>query len=135
MTACKITCFDKGTAVILGADVEHELAEFCKARGLNVEMSGATARPGVFSLTFSFQSEEVARAEWNRLCRAFELKPEWFGGTFIVKGRAFEIVGLNVASARTPVMAKRSDGKLYRFSAEAVRAARVIPPAQLAAAE
>lgn len=122
--------FDKTGATLLGAEVESALADFCAARGLTVEMTQATAKPGLFAIAFAFHSADDARTEWTRMCGAFHLKPEWFGGSFMFRRKAFTIVGIDTGRMVAPVIAKRAaDGKLYRMTADVVRNARIVPRA------
>ena len=54
-------------------------------------------------------------AEFRRYAGMVGLQPDVYGKTFVSNGSTFTVSGLSLKSRRMPVLARREDGKVYKF--------------------
>lgn len=53
--------------------------------------------------------------DFNTYCISFGLKPEHLGAKFTFKYQLYEIVGIKPTSYKFPILARRTDGKVFKF--------------------
>ena len=125
----KITKFDRAT-IKHGGIPEKALAALqavAKEYGLTVDYAGGSFDDLTYTLKAKFKvndpaAEQIKRkAEFVSYCALFGMKPEHFGGTFISKGEAYRVTGLEIGRSKYPVRACRvSDAKVLLFSTDIV---------------
>ena len=76
-------------------------------------------------------AEAASHVEFARLSLLFGLKPEHFGATITTPTGQYSLCGINPKSHKYPFLAKRPDGKVYKFSRDQV--VRQLLPEQKAA--
>ncbi|KKN65710.1 hypothetical protein LCGC14_0478490 [marine sediment metagenome] len=59
--------------------------------------------------------------EWKRNAILFGMKASDFGKEFISNNRKYTISGIKPRSTKYPILARRSDGKVFKFSTVATR--------------
>ena len=59
--------------------------------------------------------------DYKKHCEIYDLKPEWFGKSFIAQGKTLTIVGLKTRASKRPVVVKDEDGNGYVFPVESVK--------------
>lgn len=99
--------------------------------GVEVSLAGGSWNTFEATLRFKFKlasSEAVVakaeddRAKFTRCAAAFGLPASAFGETFYSMSRAYVICGIKPERPKYPILARCvEDGKLYKFTAEAVR--------------
>ena len=62
----------------------------------------------------------VAKHIWDKHCVIFALKPEDFGKTFESKGNIFEICGCKPNNTKYPILAKKSNGRVFKFNVASI---------------
>ncbi len=61
------------------------------------------------------------RLDFKQFAEGYGLQPEDLGRTFVARGIPYEIVGLNIAAPKYPVLGMRKDtGGVYKFPAKVV---------------
>ena len=84
-----------------------------------------TETDATFKLEVSAISEdgEVLTAEaqaFRRNASLYGLEPDDLGMEFSSRGEAFTLIGLRPRSRKYPMVGRRSDGKVFKFSEEAM---------------
>ena len=57
----------------------------------------------------------------------FDLKPDWLGKSFEKDGATYTITGLNMRAQKMPVLARRADGRSWKFAVATVKALMATP--------
>lgn len=115
--------------------VQSEIGEAAKAifakHGL--EFKGARATYGdelsvkVIGHLIQLDDSGVNRADpqvldYERYAQAYGLPTDGIGKTFHSSGHQYTIAGLNPKATRMPVLGRRQDGRMFKFSPETVLA-------------
>ena len=116
---------DRAKAKVVRAALEKALKTIDPALGLNFEIgngrySYTEIEFKVIALEKSSGSSSRAEADWKKYAASFGLSEVNLGDTFMLRGKVFEITGLKPRSHKYPVLATRSDGKVFKFPAEDV---------------
>ena len=89
------------------------------AIGDTIQMSVECSRIGPGGRAFN---KELL--DFKQFADGYGLKPEDLGRTFVVRGTPYEIVGLNIAAPKYPILGKcKASGRIYRFPAQLVATA------------
>ena len=127
-----ITRIDRATHKLLCARINAALAQLGKDLGVTFTAAGGTlGLDGETAADIKVRvktadtgaAEAAARKEWDTYCTLYGLRPEVFGMTFDHKMARYKVVGINPGRSKNVVKTERlRDGKVYIWSAEAVRA-------------
>ncbi len=111
----------------LAKEIEAALQPLAAKHGLQIVAKGGKFDDTTYTakIECSELNGDVAqtpeRAAFTTQAQTFGLKPELLDTTFEHRGQVFKIVGLRPNAPRYPVVAMRmSDGKRYKFAADAV---------------
>jgi hypothetical protein len=119
-----VKSFDRSNLKILRDDINEALNVVMKKHGL----THSIGRIGFDDLKFSTKlvvtvgndvsgDKDVAnRAEFERYCRLFDFKKSDFGRSFVSRGETFTICGLSTRAKKYPILAKNSNGDVYKFN-------------------
>jgi len=121
---------DRQSAKALSLDMMEALKAVATKHGVQFRDKGGSFTPN--NVTFRIEAavigatgvaETKERTEYPRYCQMYGLKAEWLDQSFTsAGGESYTIVGLNTRKHKNPILCKRvSDGKIYVFSAEAVK--------------
>ena len=67
-------------------------------------------------------SNEHAKADWDKHCIMFDLSPDAFGKQFEYAGSTYTIIGIKPRSSKYPVLATRvNSNKKYKFASTMVK--------------
>ena len=112
----------------IGDEIEAAVAEIAKRHGFAV----AKGVRGTFDATgckYTVDIRQIAedgkvqtqeRANFSAYADMFGLQPDDLGKTFTSQGRTYTIEGIAPRRPKYPVVAKRDDGKTFKFPAETV---------------
>jgi len=124
----KVAQFDRPTSVALNAEIRTAVEAIAKKHGLKLTAGGCrwlsvefTTKLKLTVIDAKTGVDQAAKQRWERGCGRFDLKAEWFGGTFVSNGKRFTIADLKTRARRYPVIAVTDDGKRYKFNAQSVR--------------
>ena len=107
---------------------EKALKPVAERFGLDLERKSCTYHKDVAPVAFKVltrgeNGEDREKAEWDRYCARFGLKPEDYGRTFTLPrgGGEHTICGIKPRSSMYPVLARSSNnGKTYKFTSNIV---------------
>lgn len=123
-----ITSFNSGNVRIISESVEEALELVSEALGIQFKVTGC--RYGTHDATMKIEMATVGDdgvaqhkevAAFNHYAARYGLTPEDFGATFTSKSHLYEICGLKPRSKKYPILAKRMDGKTFKFSASHIK--------------
>lgn len=127
----KVTKFDRITCKRVGEQVTERLEQLAAELGLAIKYKGGTFGEGSFTMKIEacvigengiVHSKE--REDFTRYAAMFDLDPAMLDQTIpMASGESFTITGLKPASEKFPVLARRTDGKTFKLTADGVRAA------------
>lgn len=95
--------------------------------GFQIKLGRSTYRDTITTkieiMPISVDGEVVSKeaVAFKELATIYGLKPEHLGQKVVVNGTQYEIIGLAHKSHRFPILAKRGDGKTFKFPAESIR--------------
>jgi hypothetical protein len=99
-----------------------------KIEGFVLKVGNATY--GETSAMFKLEASKIgdndevqdrSAENFKRMALLYGLNPEDLGKTFTTAQQTYTIVGLNPKSRKFPVIAKRSDGKTFKFPIDVIR--------------
>ena len=62
---------------------------------------------------------DIRKIDWDRYATQFGFKHDWLGKTIVIRGKTFEVVGLDHKKWKRPVIIKEvSTGKTFVFDAD-----------------
>lgn len=108
------------------ADIKAALAAVEEKYGVTIGFGGIrydSAQYGSKMTVTIGNADEAAKAEFDKYCWKFNLKPSAFGSTFTTQGQTFTVVGIKPKGKKYPVLAKNAAGKVFKFPERAVDAA------------
>lgn len=119
-----ITQFDKTTCGFLGEEVQKALADVAAQHGLVALYDGGKFSRGEFAVRVKFTLSEknpsaadVERAEFEKYCYSFGLKPEHYGEALSTQWDGFvTLIGLVPSRSRYPVKVRSKSGEIRFFS-------------------
>lgn len=91
--------------------------------GLSVSVGKLTYGDTQFTARIEVSTDNNGQSEFKKYAKMFNLKPEWFGKTFDLKGATYEVVGLDAGKRTFPVVLRGPDGKTVTFTADGLRVA------------
>jgi hypothetical protein len=121
-----ITEFNRTTCKALGEEIEQALAGIASKYGVSISCKGGTFGPtsyvakvecAVIAGGLAVTREVEA---FNKMASLYGLAPSDLGRSFAYSGGTYSICGLK-PSSRNPVLAKRQDGKVFKFPVEVVK--------------
>lgn len=109
----------------LKADIDKALEKVAAKYGVTAR-AGNIKYDDTFAnivVTFSVVGEDgVVQtpyvADWKRMCHLYGFEQTDLGRAFTSQGYTFTIVGLKASSGKYPIVAKRQDGKMMRFTTD-----------------
>lgn len=117
--------FDRATLRMLRPDIEEALKGVGEKHGITFTFNNIRFSDDMFSTRLEARvgenSDDHAKADWDKNCWRFGLKPEDFGKTFSYAGTSYKIVGIKPRSRKFPVIAENLAGKKYKMPVEAIR--------------
>lgn len=123
----KITSIDRSSCRLLSQEAVAALSAVAEKYGLTVKYNGGNFSPNNAVLKLEFDTVGTDGVANSRLADAFThnakyigLNPTDLGRTFKSNGYTFTVSGFNPRARKSPVLATRSDGKVYRFEADIV---------------
>lgn len=126
--------FTRASVRALAAEIESALAPIAERHGIQIKTGSATylGRNAVIKVECS-GIDEHGEAETREALRFVSLAGS-FGiaphvrlrATFAAQGATFTIVGLATRGTRFPVLARREDGKTFKFAVASVN--RLVKP-------
>lgn len=119
----------------LDAELAAALRPICEQYGISVRAAGATFSDTralvkfelVIQATASPEAAAAVAAEFARYAAMVGVRPDALGKSFTTRTGTYTVTGINPGRSSFPVSATRSDGKAYKFPAQAL-------PAELRAA-
>lgn len=124
----RTTQFDKAECKRVASAAESLLKIWAADNGLHVEVRGGTYADSSYSMKveWSVVSEDGvintrAMLDWKRYAAMYDLDPEWLGAEFMSRGISFTVCGFSPRSRKYPVLAKRADGKTFKFTPVALK--------------
>ena len=120
--------FTKESLRAIRPRIEEQLKHLEAELGIKIRVGNASfsANNATFKLELTSINEDGSvvpreEAQFLEFCAAVGLKREDLGKVIAYAGNAYKITGLNLRSAKYPIMVKRvTDGKGFRLSKEAV---------------
>ena len=113
---------------ILRADITAALATVAKTHGITIATGRCTytGQTATFKLdigTISGDGVAVTKEaeSFTRNAVIFGLLPEDLGKSFVSGGLSFVVAGLKPASTKYPILARREDGKVFKFGEDTVK--------------
>lgn len=127
MTGDNMTTITKPLLTTLRTEIDAALAELAAKHGVQIECGNAsfTSTNATFKLAINTIGDggEVVTKEAKDFGRyaglVNNLKAEWLGESFTVRGETFKIIGYKPRSKKYPVLAENAKG-VYKFSTETV---------------
>lgn len=120
--------FDRPTLRILGDEIEAALVPVAKKHGISIRRGRGTFTEESYTVRIECsllneKGEAVTKEaqDFQRYAGLFGLEPGHFGRVFQYQGERFTICGLKVRSRKFPILARRSDGKVFKLNAEVVK--------------
>ena len=125
----KIETIDRQTCRILANEIENELQVIAEKYGVSIKRGNASFNSNDMTIkieiaTISNGVINSREAEDFKLYgKAFGLKEEWLNKTFkTYSGETIEIIGLKPRSRQYPVLGKKSNGRVFKYNANEVKA-------------
>jgi len=119
---------DRNVARLLGEELEKAAQEIAKRYGLQVKGAGGSYMAGSFTAKTEFAvigengiAETKDVEAFRLLASSFGLAAEDLGRTFVKDGKKHTICGLRPKADRFPILARREDGKTFKFPAATVK--------------
>jgi len=115
---------DREKAKAIRESLDKVLADVAKEHGVEIVVGRGTFGP--FNATFKLEvaEKDTKGTALTREAQEFQMFAERFGfhkndlgAKFSVSGRSYTLMGLSIRSSRLPILAKRDDGKVFKFPA------------------
>jgi hypothetical protein len=122
-----IVAFDPAKCREVRTDIQLALDAVARKHGLTLDMGGGRYSEQDFRVQVGFRVgvgvKPQSERDFSAMAQLYGLKSTDLGKTFMHKGHTFAVCGLKSSSRRFPILAKRTDGKTYKFPADFVRRA------------
>jgi len=134
----KIDTISRFNLGLIQKRVEDALKDLSAELGVAIEYGGGRYSNGEtgeikLKLTVAGPAGKTAgQVAWDRSCSYYGFLAMDFGRRFTTRGCTYEICGLAPSSHKYPILAKRADGKVFKFPLDTVRLALAIPSARAA---
>ena len=120
---------DRQTVKYIREQIQQTLdTYFPERKRFKIEVGNATFTDSEVTFKVNFATigkngevKDKSAEDFKRAAFAYGLKPEDLGKSFVTAGVQYTITGLKRSSRRYPILAKRSDGKQYKFPADMVK--------------
>ena len=126
----KIETFDKATCRMIAREIEQAVAAVAEKYGVSVAYKGGSFDASTFKpkieLSVVAPDGVVAtpeRRDFEDMALLYGLAATDLGREFQSNGSRFTICGAKPRSPKRPILAKRSDGQVFKFSPDAVKSA------------
>ncbi len=123
-----ISKFDKATAKMVSEEVLSALRAVAEKHGLGVVSKGGKYSLETFTPRFEFAIkskegilETTEAKNFKVWAESFGLTADDLGKTFLFRGSKYTITGLKPSAPKFPILAKREDGRGFKFPAESVK--------------
>jgi hypothetical protein len=123
----QVTALNRDNVRELAHELEAVVKAWAESRGLSVEYRGGSFDPPLkFTPKFELKIKATAdglspeQVEWKQWAALFGMNVDDFGATFTAAGTTYRIVGVKPRTVR-PIIAARSDGKRFVFTATDVK--------------
>ncbi len=119
---------DAARVKALVAEMNAAVTAIATSHGLKINIGGGTYGELEANLKVKVQvldtagHAEQAKRTFDAYAAMLGLRADDLGRTFIFKGSLFKVTGLNPNAPKFCVLARRADGKEYRFPASVIRA-------------
>lgn len=125
----KINKFEKDVLRHIRTDIDDALKSVCEKYGLVFKIGTIkfTAKEFHTKMTCVIINSENGTMEnpdkviFEQICRHYSLTQADFGSEFIFGTDTYKICGIKMGSKKYPILAKRTDGRIYRFSVPVVK--------------
>lgn len=118
---------DAQTCKLLGLEIQATLQSLADKHGISIQYGGGSydSSNATLKLKISVKDESgqvITREakDFKNFAAFYGLKSEDFGKSFIMSGHTYEICGLAAKSRTYPILAKRADGKVFKFGGQMV---------------
>lgn len=78
-------------------------------------------------------AQSVPEAEFKRYATIYDLQPDDLGREFEVRGTVYTLIGAQPSARKYPLLGKRRDGTVFKFTAATVKASLRPRPASIPA--
>lgn len=120
--------FSKAWFNTVREEVEELLHDYSTEKGFDLQMGKIDYIPGLeFTMQLQFRKKATEGSDpqkdnWNMYCERYNLTPDMYGKTIIVKGKKLKVTALN-RNARTRVVGLigEEDHKQYSMDADSLR--------------
>lgn len=127
----KITKFDRGTLDCIRADLKIAFKSVEKAYGIKLDLGRISYRNDSFTgkinadigddLDIKQKRAKEQLIEWKSSCWLWDLEMNDFGKRFTFKDTIYTITGCKRTSRKYPILARRPDGKVFKFPGSLVK--------------
>lgn len=124
----KIKSFDRTNVRLLSQEIEATLKTLAEKYGITLKTGRGTFRSDNFTLKLEAavigdngQAVTKEVSEFQNYAALLGLQPDDLGKPFTLRGQTYIITGAKLSSRKYPVLAKNTNGKVYKFTAEDVK--------------
>lgn len=122
----KFTSIDRLSLLLFQREALKLLAPLAAECGVTLSDAGGSFDSSEGTVKFRIRVDGVdpkqkEKDAWKQYASLFGFAPEDLGRAFVSNGIAYVIEGLAPSRSKYPVVARRTDGKLFKFSASTVK--------------
>ena len=123
--------FDKPTVRATRERLQSALDAVASELGCQIKVGSATFERDGSRCTFKIDCAAVGEdgavetreaSDFTRCATQYGLRPDDLGAEFTKGGETFTVIGCKPKSYKYPILARRNDGKVFKFPAATVRA-------------
>lgn len=119
---------NRATLRAISTDAEAALASVAKKHGVQIDVGGirynadhATMKVEIAAIASDGTAKTKEATDFERYADSYGLKASDLGREFNYLGDTFTLIGAKPRSTKYPLLAKRSDGKVYKLPLNVVK--------------
>jgi hypothetical protein len=123
----QIVKFDRANIEVFQSRLDVKMKELATEFGIALKgrVASFTGTGTTFSLEASVTdatgASMLTKSKWESYCVMWGLDKGDLGRTFVAQRQLFEITDCNPNAPRFPILAKRPDGKVFKFPIDSVK--------------